>query len=75
MSLVTRLDLVIIWILQLSADRISRHFRIKPVSASRHGYGSEELDMETVSSFSLDASFLSFEIKSFFGLQTENFGM
>ena len=37
MSLVTRLDLVTIWILQFFVDRISRHFRIKPVSASRRG--------------------------------------
>jgi hypothetical protein len=37
MSLVTRLDFVIIWILQLLVARVSRHFRIKPVFASRSG--------------------------------------
>ena len=36
-SLVTRLDLVIIWILQLHVDMISRHWRVKPVLDSRFG--------------------------------------
>ncbi len=37
MSLVTMLDFVIICILQLCLDRISRQFRIRPVLVSRFG--------------------------------------
>ena len=55
-SRVTRLDLVITWIRQLLSARISRHLRVNPVVASIRGYGSELLDMDTVSPFSFDAS-------------------
>lgn len=75
MSLTIRLDFVIIWILQLCWDRISKHFRIKPVLASMLGYGSEELEIDIISPFSWVASLSNFGIKSFFGLQLENFGM
>ena len=75
MSRVTRVDFVIIWILQLLQDRISRHFRVNPVSASTFGYGSEELAIDIISPLSFAASFFSFGIKSFFGLQLKNLGM
>jgi hypothetical protein len=75
MSLVTSGDFVIIWILQLLRDRISRHFRVKRVSASMFGYGSEELAIDTISPLSFAASFLSFGIRSFLGLQLKKFGM
>ena len=74
-SLVTMLDFVIIWILQSCLDRISRHFRIKPVSASTVGYGSEELEIEIISPLSVAASLPILGIKSFLGLQSENCGM
>jgi hypothetical protein len=70
MSLVISVDFVIIWILQFCWVKIWRHFRIKPVSASIFGYGSEELAIETISPLSFAASLRSFGIKSFFGLQT-----
>lgn len=37
MSLVTRVDLVIIWILQLHVDMISKHWRVRLVLDSRFG--------------------------------------
>jgi hypothetical protein len=72
---VTMLDLVIIWILQLLVDKISRHFRVKPSFASKRGYGSEELAIDTISPLSFFASLFSFEIRSRFGLQLKNSGI
>jgi len=74
-SRVTRVDLVIIWIRQSCRERISKHFRVKPASASMRGYGSELLAMETVSPFSFSASRCNCRSRSFFGLHTEKWGM
>jgi hypothetical protein len=75
MSLVTSGDFVIIWILQSLLVRTSKHFRVKPILASKFGYGSEELDIDTISPLSFAEAFLSFGIKSFLGLQLKKFGM
>jgi hypothetical protein len=66
-SRVTMLLLVIIWIRQLLSARISRHRRVKPAFASSRGYGSEELEMETISPLSFIASRLSAVSRSLFG--------
>ena len=66
-SRVTRLLLVIIWILQLLSAKISRHRRVSPSVASALGYGSDEFDIEMVSPLSLAASRLSLGRASFFG--------
>jgi hypothetical protein len=75
MSLATMSDFVIIWILQLLLDKTSKHWRVKRNFASRFGYGSEELEIDTVSPFSFVASLFSFVIKSFFGLHLKKSGM
>ena len=74
-SLETMLLLVIICILQLLFERISRQRRVKPSDASAQGYGSDELAIEIVSPLSLEASRLSFARASFLGLQSLKFGM
>jgi len=74
-SRVTRVDLVIIWIRQSHCERISKHFRVKPASASMHGYGSELLAMETVSPFSFAASRCKVRSKLFLGLHLAKRGM
>ena len=74
-SRVTRLDFVIIWIRQLLSARISRHLRVNPAVASKCGYGSELLAMDTVSPFSFAASRCRRRSRSFFGLHWENLGM
>jgi hypothetical protein len=74
-SRVTRLLLVIIWILQLLSTKISRHRRVKPAVASARGYGSDELAMEMVSPLSLAASRFSIAKASFLGWQSLKFGM
>lgn len=74
-SRVTRLLLVMIWILQLLSTRISRHRRVKPVEASARGYGSDELDTEMVSPLSLEASRFSIARASFLGWQSLKLGM
>ena len=74
-SRVTRVDLVIIWIRQSLCERISKHFRVKPASASRRGYGSELLAIETVSPFSFAASRCRVQSKLFLGLHLEKRGI
>ena len=74
-SLATMLLLVMIWILQLLSARISRHRLVKLSVASALGYGSDELDIEIVSPFSLAASRLSIARASFLGLQLLKLGM
>lgn len=74
-SRVIILDFVIIWIRQSCCDRIKRHFRVKPASASMRGYGSELLAIDTISPFNLAASRCKLWIKSLFGLQFEKLGM
>lgn len=66
-SLVTRLLLVIIWILQLLSERISRHRLVRPCEASARGYGSDELAKDIVSPLSLAASRFRVARRSFFG--------
>jgi hypothetical protein len=67
--------LVIIWILQLLLDRISRHLLVNPVDASARGYGSDELAIEMVSPLSFPASRFKIASRSFLGLQSLKFGM
>jgi hypothetical protein len=67
--------LVMIWILQLLCERISRHRLVKQVEASLRGYGSEELAIEMISPLSFAASRFKTAIKSFFGLQSLKPGM
>ena len=74
-SRVTKLLLVIIWILQLLSTRISRHRRIKPSVTSALGYGSDELDIEMVSPLSLAASRFNIAKASFLGRQSLKLGM
>jgi hypothetical protein len=74
-SLATRLLLVMIWILQLHPENISRHRRVKPSDTSVRGYGSDELAIEIVSPLSFDASRLSWASRSFLGLQSVKFGI
>jgi hypothetical protein len=75
MSLVTKFDLVMIWIRQFASDRIWRHRRVRPASRSMQGYGSDELEIETVWPFSLVASRFSLSSRFFFDLQVVNLGM
>ena len=74
-SLVTRLLLVMIWILQLLSAKISRQRRVKPSVASARGYGSDELDIEMVSPLSLATSLFNIARASFLGWQSLKFGM
>jgi len=74
-SRVTRLLLVIIWILQLLSAKISRQRRVNPSVASALGYGSDELDIEMVSPLSLAASRFSMVRASFLGRQSLKLGM
>ena len=74
-SRMTRLDFVMIWIRQLFSARISRHLRVSPVVASKRGYGSELLEIDTVSPFSFVASRCNRSNKPFLGLHLANWGM
>ena len=67
-SRVTRSDFVMIWILQLLFERIWRHPRVRPVSASKAGYGSDELEIEIVSPRNCLASSARRFRRSFLGL-------
>ena len=74
-SRVTRSDFVRIWIRQLLRERILRLSRVKPVSASMLGYGSEELAIEIISPFNFTASRSKRLSRSFLGRQSANRGM
>jgi hypothetical protein len=74
-SRMTMLDFVIIWIRQLLSERISRHLRVNPAVASKRGYGSELLEIDTISPFSFSASRCNLGSKPIFGLHLANWGM
>src|SRR3972149_5923596 len=74
-SRVTRFDFVTIWIRQLLSARISRHFLVQPAVASKRGYGSEELAIDTTSPFNFAASRFRFWSRSFLGRHLSKLGM
>jgi hypothetical protein len=65
--------LVMIWILQLQSNRVSRQCLVKHSDASVRGYGSDELAIEMVSPLSFAASSFKANKRFFLGLQSLKF--